>query len=89
MQIGESHGVLDDVGVEIGDACGTEEWAVVPDGTNPTVGATRFGLADKGIAQFVGPVVIATTPPVGDDMGIATDVCLRVVVDDLGKADFA
>lgn len=85
--IGEAHGSLDDVGVEIGDACGTEEGEVVPYGIVPT--AIRSDLADEGIAQFVGPVVNVIPPPVGDDMGIATDVCLRVVVDDLGSTNFA
>ena len=65
--IGEAHGGLDDVSVEIGDACGTEEGKVVPYGIFPT--AIRSDLADKGIAQFVGPVVNFTPPPVGDDMG--------------------
>ena len=87
--IGEAHDGLNDVGVEIGDACWTEEGEVVPYGTILTAGTTRSGLADKGIAQFVGPVVNVTPPPVGDDMGIATDVCLRVVVDDLRSAGFA
>ncbi len=85
MQIGKSHGGLDDVGVEVGDACRTEEGKVVPDGTLLSRCATCFNLADEGIADFISPV----GSPVGDDMGIATDVCLRVVVDDLGSADFA
>ena len=89
VEVGEAHGGLDDVSVEIGDACGTEEGEVVPDGTLLTASTTRFGLADEGIAQFVGPVVNVTPPPVGDDVGITTDVCLRVVVDDLGSTDFA
>ena len=88
MEVGEAHGGLDDVGVEIGDACRAEEWKVVPYGTirhllSPTT--TCFNLAHERVAEFIGPV----GSPVGDDMGIATDVCLRVVVDDLGSAGFA
>ena len=60
MGIGEAHGGCDDVGVEIGDACRAKEGEVEPYGSYPTAGTACFGLADKGIAQFVGPVVIAT-----------------------------
>ena len=89
MGIGKAHDGLDDVGVEISDACGTEEGEVVPYGTILTAGTPRSGLADEGIAQFVGPVVNVIPPPVGDDMGIAPGVCLRVIVDDLGSTGFA
>ena len=89
MEVGEAHGGLDDVGVEIGDACRAEKWKVVPDGTLLTASTTRFGLADEGIAQFVGPVVNVTPPPVGDDVRVSPSISLRIVVDDLGSADFA
>ena len=85
MEVGEAHGGLNDVGVKIGDACRAEEWEVVPDGTLLTAGPTRFGLADEGVAQFIGPV----GSPIGDDVGISTHVGLGVVVHDLGGADFA
>ena len=85
MGIGEAHGGLDDVGVEIGDACRAEEWKVVPDGTLLTAGTTRFGLADEGVADFIGPI----GSPVGDDVRVSPNIRLRIVVDDLGKAGFA
>ena len=89
MEVGEAHGGLNDVGVKIGDACRAEEWEVVPDGTLLTAGPTRFGLADEGVAQFIRPVVGAAPPPVGDDVGIATNIGLGVVIDELRGADFS
>ena len=81
MEVGEAHGGLNDVGVKIGDACRAEEGKVVPDGTLLSRCATCFNLAHERVAEFIGPV----GSPVGDDMGIATDVCLRVVLDDYGQ----
>ena len=83
MGIGQAHGGLDHIRIQICGARGTKEGKVVPDGT--LLSATVLDLANERIAKLIGPV----GAPVSDDVGVPPNARLRVVVDDLGGADLA